>query len=163
MELPAVEGRPRLAARALQAVGRAATDRDRIHFEIVDLPEIKQVLIFDIGGPNTWRTVYTDGRKHPANLEPSFYGHSIGWWEGDTLLVDSVGFNEKNWIDAMGLVHTDQYRQLERFTRLDSNWLKSRGDRRRSGRVYSEMDGGVPLALERGRRAVQVPLSSRTT
>ena len=93
-------------------------------FEIVDLPEIKQVLIFDIGGPNTWRTVYTDGRKHPANLEPSFYGHSIGWWEGDTLLVDSVGFNEKNWIDAMGLVHTDQYHQLERFTRLDSNTLK---------------------------------------
>ena len=93
-------------------------------FELVDLPEIKQVLIFDIGGPNTWRTVYMDGRKHPANLEPSFYGHSIGWWEGDTLLVDSVGFNEKHWIDAMGLVHTDQYRQLERFTRLDSNTLK---------------------------------------
>jgi hypothetical protein len=93
-------------------------------FEIVDLPEIEQVLIFDIGGPNSWRTVYMDGRPHPKVLEPSYYGHSIGWWEGDTLVVDSAGFNEKHWIDAQGLVHTDQYRQLERFTRLDSNTLK---------------------------------------
>jgi hypothetical protein len=93
-------------------------------FEIVDLPEIERVLIFDIGGPNSWRTVYMDGRKHPANLEPSYYGHSIGRWDGDALVVDSVGFNEKHWIDAMGLVHTDQYHQLERFTRLDSNTLK---------------------------------------
>ena len=93
-------------------------------FEIVDLPEIERVFIFDIGGPNSWRTVYMDGRTHPNELEPSYYGHSIGWWEDDTLVVDSVGFNEKHWIDAMGLVHTDQYRQTERFTRLDSNTLK---------------------------------------
>ena len=93
-------------------------------FEIVDLPDIERVLIFDIGGPNSWRTVYMDGRKHPEQLEPTYYGHSVGRWEGDTLVVDSVGFNEKHWIDAMGLVHTDQYHQLERFTRLDSNTLK---------------------------------------
>jgi hypothetical protein len=93
-------------------------------FEIVDLPELKQVYIFDIGGPQTFRTVYMDGRTHPADFQPTFYGHSVGRWEGDTLVVDSVGFNEKNWIDAMGLVHTDQYHQLERFTRLDSNTLK---------------------------------------
>jgi len=93
-------------------------------FEIVDLPESQQALIFDIGGPNSFRTIHMDGRKHPAKLEPSYYGHSIGWWEGDSLVVDSIGFNEKHWIDAMGLVHTDQYHQIERFTRLDSNTLK---------------------------------------
>jgi hypothetical protein len=93
-------------------------------FEIVDLPEIKRVIIFDIGGPMTFRTVYMDGRPHPAHIAPSYYGHSIGWWEGDTLVVDSTGFNEKHWIDAQGLVHTDLYHQIERFTRLDSNTLK---------------------------------------
>ena len=44
-----------------------------------------------------------DGRTHPANLAPSYYGHSIGWWEGDTLVVDTIGFNEGFWIDRRGL------------------------------------------------------------
>ncbi len=61
-------------------------------FEIVDLPELKQVIIFDIGGPNSWRTVYMDGRKHPEKLEPSYYGHSIGRWEGDTLVIDTIAY-----------------------------------------------------------------------
>jgi hypothetical protein len=95
-------------------------------FEIVEFPELQQVLIFDVGGPQSFRTVYMDGRPHPKSedLEPSYYGHSIGRWEGDTLVVDSVGFNEKHWIDALGLMHTDLYRQIERFTRLDFNTLK---------------------------------------
>jgi len=67
-----------------------------------------------------------DGRPHPEkkDLEPSYYGHSIGRWEGDMLVVDSVGFNEANWIDTEGLMHTDQYHQIERFTRVDMNTLK---------------------------------------
>src|SRR5690606_31789225 len=50
--------------------------------EFVDLPEQKRLFIFDIGGPHTFRTVYMDGRAHPDDLTPSYYGHSIGWWEG---------------------------------------------------------------------------------
>ena len=63
---------------------------------------------------------------HPKgrDLIPTFYGHSIGRWEGDTLVVDTVGFNEQNWIDAEGLMHTDQYHQIERFTRTDFNTLR---------------------------------------
>jgi hypothetical protein len=72
--------------------------------EIVEMPEIQRVFIFDIGGPHTFRTIYTDGRSHPKNLEPSYYGHSIGWWEGDTLVVDTVGYNEGFWIDR-GAAH----------------------------------------------------------
>lgn len=95
-------------------------------FEIVDLPDIQRVLIFDIGGPHTFRTIYMDGRPHPVgkDLVPSYYGHSIGRWEGDTLVVDTVGFNEGNWIEAEGLMHTDLYHQIERFTRADFNTLK---------------------------------------
>jgi hypothetical protein len=92
--------------------------------EIVELAEMERVYIFDIGGPHTYRTIYTDGRTHPANLEPSFYGHSIGWWEGDTLVVDTTGFNESFWMDRRGLPHTEKLRTLERFTRTDSNTIK---------------------------------------
>ncbi len=53
--------------------------------EMVELPELQRVFIFDIGGPHTYRTIYMDGRSHPADFTPAFYGHSIGWWEGDTL------------------------------------------------------------------------------
>ena len=92
--------------------------------EFVDLPEMQRIFIFDIGGPHTYRTIYTDGRTHPANLQPSYYGHSIGWWEGDTLVVDTIGFNESFWMDRRGSPHTDKLHTLERFTRTDSNTIK---------------------------------------
>jgi hypothetical protein len=92
--------------------------------EIVELAESQRVYIFDIGGPHTYRTIYLDGRTHPANLVPSFYGHSIGWWEGDTLVVDTTGFNESFWMDRRGLPHTEKLRTLERFTRTDSNTIR---------------------------------------
>jgi hypothetical protein len=92
--------------------------------EFVDLPEIQRVYIFDIGGPHTYRTIYTDGRTHPANFERTYYGHSIGWWEGDTLVVDTTGFNEGFWMDRRGLPHTEKLRTLERFTRIDSKNIK---------------------------------------
>ena len=88
--------------------------------EIVDLPEIQRVYIFDIGGPHTYRTVYMDGRTHPTSLVPSYYGHSVGWWEGDTLVIDSTGFNEGFWMDRRGLPTTEKLRTLERLTRTDS-------------------------------------------
>ena len=60
--------------------------------EFVDLPELKRIYIFDIGGPHTYRIIYMDGREHPKDLVPSYYGHSVGHWEGDTLAIDTVGF-----------------------------------------------------------------------
>jgi hypothetical protein len=85
--------------------------------EFVEIPELKVAYIFDIGGPHTYRTIYMDGRKHPDHLDPSFYGHSIGWWEGDTLVVDTVGFNEDFWIDRGQIPHTSQLHLTEKFTR----------------------------------------------
>jgi hypothetical protein len=85
--------------------------------EFLELPEQKVAYIFDIGGPHTYRTIFMDGRAHPKDLAPSFYGHSIGWWEGDTLVVDTVGFNEGFWIDRGQLPHTDKLHLIERYTR----------------------------------------------
>ena len=92
--------------------------------EILEIPELEELYIFDIGGPHTFRKVYMDGRSHPKNPEPSNYGHSIGWWEGDTLVIDSVGFNEDFWFERRGLPHTDQLHTIERLTRVNSHVLE---------------------------------------
>jgi hypothetical protein len=65
-----------------------------------------------------------DGRQHPAHLEPSYYGHSIGHWEGDTLVVDTVGYNEAFWMDRRGVPHTDKLHTIERFTRTNHDTMQ---------------------------------------
>ena len=92
--------------------------------EFLELPEEKVAYIFDIGGPHSYRTIYLDGRKHPENLTPSFYGHSIASWEGDTLVVDTVGFNEGFWIDRGQLPHTDKLHLIEKYTRTALDTMK---------------------------------------
>jgi hypothetical protein len=81
------------------------------------MPELQRVYIFQTGGPRSYRIIYTDGRDHPEDLTPTYYGHSIGHWEGDTLVVDTVGFNEKMWIDREGVPFTEELHLVERFTR----------------------------------------------
>ena len=68
-----------------------------------------------------FRQVFMDGRKHPAeaDLEPNWHGHSIGWWEGDTLVIDTVGFNDLTWMDNYGHLHSDKMHTVERYTRTD--------------------------------------------
>ena len=92
--------------------------------EFVENTDLKRIYIFDVGGPHTFRTIYMDGRSHPKNLVPSYYGHSVGWWEGDTLVVDSVGFNESFWWDRRGLPSTTQLHFLEKFTRTDAQNMR---------------------------------------
>jgi len=93
-------------------------------FEIVEMPDQKRTFIFDIGGPYSFRIVYMDAKSHPQNLEPTYTGHSIGSWEGDTFVVDTVGFNDGSWIEAEGLPHTERLHLIERFTRTNFNTLK---------------------------------------
>lgn len=89
--------------------------------EIVDMPDLQRVFILDVGGPHTFRVIYTDGRAHPKDLVPSYYGHSIGKWEGDTFVVDTIGFNDKMWIDRGQAPHTEKLHLIEKFTRTDMN------------------------------------------
>jgi len=87
--------------------------------EFVDMPEMQRIYVYGVGGPHTYRTIYMDGRKHPADFDPSFQGHSIGKWEGDTLVVETVGFNEKFWLTREGIPSTQNVVLTERFTRTD--------------------------------------------
>jgi hypothetical protein len=77
-------------------------------------------VLHETGDAGAHRVIYMDGRKHPDDLIPSWWGHSIGRWDGDTLVVDTVGFNEKFWIDSRGTPHTEKMHTVERFTR--TNW-----------------------------------------
>ena len=91
-------------------------------FEIVQMPEIQRVYILTVSNAMSYRTIYMDGREHPQEiLRPSYLGHSIGHWEGDTLVVDTVGFSERSWTNRDGLPTTDKLHLIERFTRTSLN------------------------------------------
>ena len=118
--------------------------------EFVELPEIKQIFVFDVGGPHTFRTIYMDGRPHPKDLIPSYYGHNIGHWEGDTLVVDSVGFVESFWLDRRGIPHTDKLHTIEKFTRVDSATMKYEATIDDPGAYTAPFTGGFNLRWEDG-------------
>ena len=71
----------------------------------------------------TYRQVFMDGRKHPPELDPTWFGHSIGWYENDTLVIDTVGHNDKAWFDRLGTPHTEQLHTIERWRRVDAGHL----------------------------------------
>jgi hypothetical protein len=85
-------------------------------FKIIQTPGLIAFL-YEIDG--TYRQVYTDGRKLPVDPQPSWLGYSVGRWEGDTLVVDAAGFNDKSWLDVAGHPHSDALRIEERFHRRD--------------------------------------------
>jgi hypothetical protein len=74
-------------------------------------------VLHETGDAGAHRVVYMDGRKHPDDLIPSWWGHSIGRWEGNTLVIDTVGYNDKFWFDSRGTPHTEQLHTIERWTR----------------------------------------------
>jgi hypothetical protein len=80
-------------------------------------------ILHELGDPGVHRVVYMDGRKHPDDLLPTWVGHSIGRWDGDTLVIDTVGFNDKFWFDRRGTPHTEQLHTIERYTRLNYGTL----------------------------------------
>jgi hypothetical protein len=93
--------------------------------EIVQLPEQKRIIMIFEGATHVWREIHMDGRAHPRgdDLNPTYLGHSVGRWDGDTLVVDTVGFNEGTWIDYFGHPHTDMLHVIERYSRPNKNTL----------------------------------------
>jgi hypothetical protein len=67
--------------------------------------------------------IFTDGRPHDTALGPLYMGDSIGHWEGDTLVADTVNFNDKTWLDRMGHPHSEQLHVVERIRRIDHDHL----------------------------------------
>jgi hypothetical protein len=83
---------------------------------IVQSPKLIAIL-YEGDGP---RQIHTDGRAFPKEFaQPSWAGYSIGRWEGDTLVVETAGFNDKSWLDVMGHPHSEDLRILERYRRRD--------------------------------------------
>jgi hypothetical protein len=68
---------------------------------------------------HSFRQIFTDGRPLPKNPDPAWFGYSVGKWEGDTLVVNTVGINEKTWLDDAGHPHSDALHVIERFRRPD--------------------------------------------
>jgi len=95
--------------------------------EFIQSPETKRIWMVFEGGAHVWREIYMDGRPHPRSDSIkglTWLGHSVGRWEGDTLVIDVVNFNEGTWLDFAGHPHTDQMHIVERFTRLTKNVLR---------------------------------------
>jgi hypothetical protein len=87
--------------------------------EIIQVPG-RVVMFFEYG--NYVRQIFTDGRKHQS-VTPTWMGDSIGKWEGDTLVIDTSGFNDKTWIDSEGHPHSDALHVVERIRRIDHDHL----------------------------------------
>jgi len=95
-------------------------------FQFIEQRQLGRILVMSGGGDRNWRIIYTDGRAQgePDETVRGYYGNSVGHWEKDTLVVDSIGYNEKFWFTNGGLPHTEALHLTERFSRPDLNTLK---------------------------------------
>src|SRR5215467_1846599 len=82
--------------------------------KVVHTPDL---LIFLYESRTIYRQVFTDGRSLPKDAEPTWMGYSVGHWEGDTFVVETIGQNGKTWLDMRGLPGTEALRVVERYTR----------------------------------------------
>jgi hypothetical protein len=91
--------------------------------KFVQTPTLLVILQEFLGGT---RQVFLDGRSHPKDLDPTWIGHSIGRWEGDTLVIDTVGFNDKSWLSTVAnpYPHTEMLHVVERYRRPNLGHLE---------------------------------------
>ena len=89
-------------------------------FKIIQAPG-QFVFLYEV--ETIFRQIFTDGRKFPSDPSPTWLGYSVGKWEGDTLVVDTIGFNDLSWLDARGHGHSEDMRVEERFHRRDFGHL----------------------------------------
>jgi hypothetical protein len=84
-------------------------------FQIVQTAKFV-LMVFEY--PNTFRFIPTDGRPHPADPDPTWMGDAVGHWDGDTLVVDTIGFNDKT--EVSGYMHTEAFHVMERYRRVEA-------------------------------------------
>jgi hypothetical protein len=90
-------------------------------FQFIQLPD-RILILYE--RERLWRQIWMDGRPLPKDPDPSWYGYSVGRWEGNTLVIDSNGFNDKSWVDQFGDQHSDAMHLVERYRRLDHNTMQ---------------------------------------
>ena len=90
------------------------------HFSFIQTPVAVYILYEWMG---FWRPVALN-RKHPQDPESTWMGDAIGWYEGDEFVIDTVGLNDKTWIDQVGHAHSDQLHLIERFRHVDHDTME---------------------------------------
>ena len=90
-------------------------------FEIIQIPG-RVLMFFELG--HIWREIWTDGRPFPKDPDPTYLGYSIGKWEGDTFVVETIGFNDRLWDDSYGNPRSDATHLTERYRRLNHDTLE---------------------------------------
>ena len=128
IEIPMQPAAAKLYASRLENNGRdrpsghclphSVTDFDA-HFMPKKLVQTSGLLVMLFESYHSYREIFTDGRPLPDQRDPAWFGYSVGRWEGDTLVVDTVGVNEKTWLDDAGHPHSNDLHIVERFSRRD--------------------------------------------
>jgi hypothetical protein len=124
---------PWAAAKVLEFYNRRGIDDPEAHCAAPGVPRVTTIGLFPMQIVQTPQTVVMLfevfhvfriiplNAKHPDDLEPSYMGDSVAHWEGDTLVVDVTGFNDKTWLGPVGSFHTEALHVTERYTRIDYN------------------------------------------
>jgi len=95
-----------------------------LHPLLMEIIQIPGRILMRFEFDHILREIWMDGRSHPNDLPPTYMGHSIGKWEGQTLIVDTTGFNDKTWLDRVGHRHSEDLHVIERFRRVDHDTLQ---------------------------------------
>jgi hypothetical protein len=119
LERQANQGRDDPEARCLPT---GVPRRDPYPSKIIQTADLV-VILFE-GNIHSYRQIFLN-QEHPKNLEPTWYGHSVGHWEGDELVVDTIGFNGKTWLDMAGHPTSEQLHVIERYSRPNYGNLRN--------------------------------------
>ncbi|HLG55330.1 MAG TPA: hypothetical protein VI485_08355 [Vicinamibacterales bacterium] len=114
------EGRDRPAGRCLPHTIPTAMMVPNYPWKVVQTPALTVILFENF---TQWRQIFTDGRDYPTERAPTWFGYSLGKWDGDTFVVDTVGFNDKAWLDDGGHPRSEAMHVTERFRRRDFGHL----------------------------------------
>lgn len=87
-----------------------------IPFKVVETPGLTLILTEQL---TQFRQIFTDGRGLPGDMQPAWFGYSVGRWDGDVFVIESAGFTDKTWLDDSGHPNTERMRTEERFRRVD--------------------------------------------
>ncbi len=90
-------------------------------YRLIQMPD---EVVFLYESRTTFRQIFLDGRPLPKDPQPAWDGYSIGHWDGDTLVVETTGFNDLSWLDSNGHPHTDALHLTEKFHRPDFGHLQ---------------------------------------